>query len=342
MYLETLFDIKDDIPDITSKNISHIDNFLGSIGKSNLFYKKDFLITITQKSISEQILYWLCEKNIIDEKTVICPNCKQETNAKNEDCSICSNHLSKDLEICSYEICADLNYSDLEKEAIKNKNDSLNDISYKLLCTRLNQKIRNHDKAYIIFIDLAASTELGKKNKYEQSSLIHNIHVYFKTLMKSFYRKYSGIYIKSDGDSCWIYLDNIQCVKEFFTTMINTIYQQDFVSVMKDLNISLDLNLFLKIYLSNSVIGEFIKTDKHSIDFAALDAMTYISRIEKAAKKKILSDYSEKNNFPFFVVSTDNDYGKNCIHLDGITNFENGFDVWYSDVNELKNMVNNS
>ena len=72
MYLETLFDIKDDIPDITSKNISHIDNFLGSIGKSNLFYKKDFLITITQKSLSEQILYWLCEKNIIDEKTVIC------------------------------------------------------------------------------------------------------------------------------------------------------------------------------------------------------------------------------------------------------------------------------
>lgn len=342
MYLETLFDIKDDIPSITSKNISHIDNFLGSIGKSNIFYKKEFFIAITQKNLAEDILQWLCDKEIIERNSVICPNCKQETDSKYEDCINCSNHLTKDIETCSYEICADLNYSDLEKTAIKNKNDTLNDISYKLLCSRLDQKIRNHDKAYIIFIDLADSTELGKQNKYEQSSLIHNIHEYFKTIMMTFYRKYSGIYIKSDGDSCWIYLDNIQCVREFFITMIDTIYQQDFVSVMKNLNVSMKLNLFLKIYLSNSVIVEFLKTDKHSIDFAALDAMTYISRIEKAAKKEILANYSMKNNFPFFLVSTENDYGKNCIRLEGITNFENGFDVWYSDVNELKDVVNNS
>ena len=48
MYLDILIDIKDDIPEITSKNISHIDNYLGSVGTNNIFTKKDFLSVVTQ------------------------------------------------------------------------------------------------------------------------------------------------------------------------------------------------------------------------------------------------------------------------------------------------------
>lgn len=341
MYLDILIDIKDDIPEITSKNISHIDNYLGSVGTNNIFTKKDFLSVVTQKSLSEKILNWLTEHQIIIPKYAKCPNCGENITFDSIECNVCSFKILNSLEIVEYEIISNLNYSDLEKKALNEKNQQLANISYKLLCSRLQQKKRKQENGYIIFIDLADSTELGKRNQYEKETLIKQIRLFYQDILKSFFYRYSGIYIKADGDSSWIYLDNKETVSEFFRIVEKQIYKQNFFSLIKELNSQYNLNIFLKIYVSNSPVTEFTKTDNHSIDFDAMDAFTYISRIEKESKKKILSDYPTKNNFPYFIVSTSNDFGITKIHLENITNFPEGFDVWYSDADEIQKIINN-
>ena len=78
---------------------------------------------------------------------------------------------------------------------------------------------------------------------------------------------------------------------------------------------------FLKIYVADSETGKYSQKDVLSIDFDAMEAFTYIKRIEKKVKEQVLEnqDYLQLGgNFPICVFSRENLFNSTSISIKNV------------------------
>lgn len=335
MYLEELLDIKTAIPSINSKNVMILDNFLGDIGTGNIFEKDSLSYKLTQKSLVDSIVNWLQEINAIIPYKQVCPTCKQEYDFPKNKCDICDSNLCLPNTITTYKIKKEL----VESEKVKNANmqtiNPLDMAAFNLLKKSLDRKIREKKNGYILFIDVANSTELAKENKSFQVSINNGLSKYLKESIKNYFRKSKAIYIKGAGDSSYLYFDNIKILAEYLKQVLTNLESQDFSEKARTINSEGRVCVFYKIYIADSEILEYKTTDILSIDFEAMDAFTFIGRIEKKAEQEIKDMKGKESLYPCFIVMKE-DYFENGtkIHLTEINNYRE-VDVWFLSSNEF-------
>lgn len=339
MYLEELFDITIAIPSINAKNATILDNFLGDIGTGNIFEKASLTYRLTQKSLVNPIINWLQEAKVIVPYKQTCPVCKQEYNFPKNKCDICDSDLLLLDTVTTYKITKPL----IESEKVKNANtltiNPLDMAAFNLLKKSLDKKIREKKNGYILFIDVANSTKLAKENKNFQVSINKGLSKYLKESVKNYFRRSKAIYIKGAGDSSYLYFDNINILAEYLKQVLINLESQDFSEKTRIMNDEGKLCVFYKIYIADSDILEYKTTDVLSIDFEAMEAFTFIGRIEKGAEQKVKDIKGEENLYPCFIVMKEN-YFRNGTKIQ-LTNIKNygEVDVWFLTSNEFLTIV---
>lgn len=351
MYLSKLFNLARKYPDLTENNLYSIDNFLGRTGKNNLFTQSQFKSVLTQKTYFEEILTWLDENQIIAPYEVECSQCHKSVHIDNLNCPYCQNVLSKDCSLVSeYKIIGDISESLAEIEERKNKPLKLYKSCFELLLKRLEKKYEKKENSFIIFTDIKASTPLKKVNPIYHDKICRGAVYFFKELSVPYLTQSKGIYIKSEGDASYIILDSIEVVNKFLNDLLEKIYSTEFYQLMEKINsekkIYKDdegndavLFIFLKIYIADSETGKYSQKDVLSIDFDAMEAFTFIKRIEKKAKSQILENQNENQlseNFPICIFARQNWFNSQDIVLKNVDDYGD-VSIYYSNYLNIKN-----
>jgi len=350
MYLSKLFNLARQFSDLTEKNLDSIDNFLGETGTNNIFTKRQFLGILTQKNYINEILEWLVKENIIQPYKVECNNCNKEVDLSNENCTYCSNKLdiSSDY-IVEYKIIGDLKLPHAVIEENKNKSLKLDKSCFSLLLKTLQKKYEKKEKSFIIFSDIKASTDIKKYNSSIHEKICRGAVQFFKDITLPYFRQYKGIYIKSEGDASYIILDSIDTVIKFLNDINEKIFSTEMYNLMNELNlkniqitddngVSKQIITFLKLYIADSETGKYTQKDILSIDFDAMEAFTFIKRIEKNAKKEILEVQNPdilKGNFPICIFARENWFEGNLHQLQKVDDYGNT-DIFYSNYESVK------
>ncbi|MDY2844475.1 MAG: hypothetical protein SOT81_10930 [Treponema sp.] len=350
MYLNKLFNLARKYPALTDKNLTAIDNFFGSIGTNNIFTVSQFKSVLTQKGYAKDILAWLVENDVISPYEIECSQCHKLINFYNEKCPYCQCQVDKQSEyISEYKIIENLFMSSAEIEQNKNKSLKLYKVSFDLLLKKLDKKYEKKESSFIIFADIKSSTQLKKINPIYHDKICRGVVQFFKELSIAYLLQSKGIYIKSEGDASFVILDSIESVYKFLFELIKTIYSTEFFRLMNTVNMEKkryeDENnknhtffTFLKIYVAGSETGKYSQKDVLSIDFDAMEAFTYIKRIEKKVKEQVLEnqDYLQLcGNFPICVFSRENLFNSTSISIKNIDDYGDE-NIYYSTANEVK------
>ncbi len=350
MYLSKLFNLARQFSDLTDKNLDSIDNFLGETGPNNIFTKRQFLGILTQKNYINEILEWLVKENIIQPYKVECNNCKKEVEVSNDNCPYCSNtlHIISDY-IVEYKIIGELKLPHAVIEENKNKSLKLDKSCFSLLLKTLQKKYEKKKKSFIIFSDIKASTDIKKYNSSIHEKICRGAVQFFKDITLPYFRQYKGIYIKSEGDASYVILDSIDTVMKFLNDINEKIFSTEMYNLMNELNlkniqttddngVSKQIITFLKLYIADSETGKYTQKDILSIDFDAMEAFTFIKRIEKNAKKEILEVQNPdilKGNFPICIFARENWFEGNLHQLQKVDDYGNT-DIFYSNYESVK------
>lgn len=350
MYLSKLFNLARQFSDLTEKNLDSIDNFLGETGPNNIFTKRQFLGILTQKNFINEILEWLLKENIIQPYKVECNNCKKEVEVSNDNCPYCSNKLDLTSDyIVEYKIIAALNLPHAVIEENKNKSLKLDKSCFSLLLKTLQKKYEKREKSFIIFSDIKASTDIKKYNSSIHEKICRGAVQFFKDVTLPYFRQYKGIYIKSEGDASYVFLDSIETVIKFIKDINDKIITTEMYSLMNNLNsqnveiidengIKRKIITFLKFYIADSETGKYTQKDILSIDFDAMEAFTFIKRIETKAKEKVLYIQSPeilKENFPICIFARANWFEGESQQLEDVDDYGNT-DIFYSNNESIK------
>ena len=353
MYLSKLFNLARQFSDFTDKNLDSIDNFLGETGPNNIFTKRQFLGILTQKNFINEILEWLLKENIIQPYKVECNNCKKEVEVSNDNCPYCSNKLNINSDnIVEYKIIGDIKLPHAVIEENKNKSIKLDKSCFSLLLKTLQKKYEKKEKSFIIFTDIKASTDIKKYNSSKHEKICRGAVQFFKDVTLPYFRQYKGIYIKSEGDASYVILDSIETVIKFIKDINDKISTTEMYSLMNEINgqnIEIiddagnkrQIITFIKLYIADSETGRYTQKDILSIDFDAMEAFTFIKRIEKKAKEQILETQASeklKENFPICIFARDNWFDGDLKQLKDVDDYGNT-DIFYSKNKTIKNYL---
>ena len=90
--------------------------------------------------------------------------------------------------------------------------------------------------------------------------------------------------------------------------LMNEINGQN-IEIIDDAGNKRQIITFIKLYIADSETGRYTQKDILSIDFDAMEAFTFIKRIEKKAKEQILEIQTPeqlKDNFPICIFAREN------------------------------------
>ena len=353
MYLSKLFNLAREFSDLTEKNLDSIDNFLGETGPNNIFTKRQFLSVLTQKNYINEILDWLVKESIITPYTVEFENCNKEIKYDEANCPYCESKLNVTSDyIVEYKIIGDLKLPHAVIEENKNKSLKLDKSCFSLLLKTLQKKYEKKEKSFIIFSDIKASTDIKKYNSSIHEKICRGAVQFFKDVTLPYFRQYKGIYIKSEGDASYVILDSIETVIKFIKDINDKILSTEMYNLMNDLNskniemiddngIKKQIITFLKLYIADSETGKYTQKDILSIDFDAMEAFTFIKRIEKEAKKEILEVQNSdvlKGNFPICIFARENWFEGEKKQLEHVDDY-GATDIFYSNNESVKSYL---
>lgn len=335
MFLTELIKLYRELPDITENNISCIDNFFGELRTDELFSKDDLMYEISQKLMINEILDFLIKHKIIAPYLQICDMCKYEQSYENTECESCNSLLQNSKNVSYYKLISEIKVPYSLSEFNENKKRLIDISSFKILMKKIEQKKRNNTKATIVLIDIANSVELSKNDKY-LSTLVNSKSIkYTKEIMNKYFNQSKGILFKNDGDSSFIYFNEKQDAHDFLLDFKYSLSDNDYTQKIEEYNLNNKRPIYYKIFVAESEVLEFIQKDITSLDFSNLEAIAFISRIEKLSKPEIIKDVGdEKLLYPFFIAYRDNFYSNKKIHLDNVPNYGN-IEIYYSLNNEL-------
>ena len=324
MFSIELVDILSKIPNMTSKNFSAIDNFLGEVGQNNIFKKNDLLRNITQKNLIDKIIEFLLAKKIITPYNQICINCGKEQVYHSHDCSFCGQKLEIPESVYYFKIVGNIEMTESYKTLLSQNRDKLAISAFKLILKKIEKKKNIGEKAFIIFIDIANSTllsDIKMGNPYLSNLIKKSLINFLKDIVNPFFLRNQAIYIKADGDSSSLYFDNKQTVIQFITEFIKLLPYQDFQEKVNKHNEDSEIKIYYKIFISSSEILGYQQTGILNLDFSDMEAFVFINRIEKLTKEELLKKYSENDLIPFFIVSRDILFSSKRLELSNVKNY---------------------
>ncbi|QEN06831.1 hypothetical protein EXM22_02045 [Oceanispirochaeta crateris] len=323
MYSIELINILKAIPELSHQNFSKIDNLLGSVGTGGIFRKSELLRVVSQKSLISKIEAFLIQNTIIQPYKKNCPTCGNEYAKEVDKCDYCDTDLTNPTNISYFKIVAEIQLSNDEKKVISQKKMNLDISAFKLLIRKIERIKRTQRNGYLVLFDLANSTEIRKENMYFHSLLCKQFNSFIKEFVRPYFLKSNAIVVKSEGDSAFVFFTNQDDLESFIMDYHENIKFQDFYNKMIEFNEDNKVKSYIKTYISASDVSEYHQTDMLSLDFESMEAFTFINRIEKIGKSKLVESYGENDLIPYFILSRTEIFPSKEFMLSNVQNYGN-------------------
>ena len=303
MSYHKLFDLKD--IGLDSYSIASLLEKFNSLGNKSLITYTDIQKSIKQKLLIDRVIAFLLENKLIE--------------------------LNDEEQEDIYKIIVTLPQTSLEKESQEYLDSKLFFAQKELLVKKIESYRRNNKEAYILFLDLANSTE-----KYNGDSIMKNkiINRSFPKIInkciETYFSKTKGYLINQKGDEAHLFFFTKKDVDNFVKEFIS-IYKTEIFNEIERFNSTRDIEnnflnkMYLKIFIAHSEVDTPIYTPNIMPNFNNMDAFTIINRIEKNFKET-LGKLGQKEIDMYFIVSLDEFEDSQLIT---INNQDKPIDVFY-------------
>jgi hypothetical protein len=282
---------------LNSKNIGLLFEKFNSIGFNSILTYDEISKAIRQKSLVDKVIDFLIENKIIVEL----------------------DDINDDTERI-FRILAEFPKSSDEKEARSYLDNKLFNSQKELLIKKLNYYENNKKDGWIVFLDLANSTD----NYHGDPILLDQIMnksfpKVVKKVEEEFFRNTSGYMIKQQGDEAFLYFFEEFIAQNFISKFI-TIYQNDMLEEIEKYNKSRTIiddfqeKMYLKVFVAHSTTTKPLYEMNKMPDFNNMSAFTFIKRSEKSFKEKMVEN-GQKTINTHFVVSMDKFLNSNELQL---------------------------
>lgn len=276
-----LFDLKD--IGLNSYSIGNLLYKFQSLGNKALITYDDIYKSIGQKLLVDEVVTFLLEKEII------------ELNSENEE--------------NIFKIIVEFPKTSLEKESKEYIDKKLFSAQKELLVKKIQSFSRKEQEAYILFLDLANSTDNYNGNSIKRNKILNKS---FPNILQSsiepFFNALKGYMIHRKGDEAHFLFFNKEDLDKFLKLFINK-YKDEIFDEIEEYNKTRNIEnkftdkMYLKVFIAHSVVSE-PDIDGGMPNFSSMDAFTIIARIEKPFKKELKDKVSEIDMY--FIVSKDN------------------------------------
>ena len=287
-----LFDLKD--IGLNSPSIASLLEKLNSLGNKSLITYDDIHKSIKQKILVDKVVKFLLENELIK--------------------------LNNEDEEGIYEILVELPQTSLEKESKEYIDNKLFSSQKELLIKKLESYKRNHKEAYILFLDLANSTEKYNGNVIMKNKIINkDFPKVINDCIEPYFNKTKGYLISQKGDEAHLLFFNKKDLDSFLNNFILH-YKNELFEEIEKFNATRDIEnnflnkMYLKIFIAHSEVDAPIYSLNTMPNFNDMDAFTIINRIEKVFKDT-LKQQGQKNVDMYFTVSTDELKDSNTVLL---------------------------
>jgi hypothetical protein len=297
-----LFDLKD--IGLKSPSIASLLEKFNSLGNRSLITYNDIQKSIKQKLLIDKVIEFLIENKLIEL------NDEERDNV--------------------YKILVLLPQTSLEKESQEYLNSKLFFAQKEILIKKIKFYNENDKEAYILFLDLANSTE-----KYN-GDLIKKKHIINKSFPKiiskcieSYFNSRKGYLISQKGDEAHLFFFNKVDLDDFITKFIS-LYKENIFEEIENFNLTRDIEndflnkMYLKIFIAHSEVDTPIYSVNTMPNFNDMDAFTLINRVEKNFKVS-LAKQGQKEIEMYFKVSIDKFEDCESIAIDNQDNIINVF-----------------
>ncbi len=281
---------------LKSRNQGKLIEKFRSLGYKSLITHNDILKSIRQNSLIDKVISFLLENKIIE---VI----------DNEE----------ELEI-TYRILIDIPKSADEKEAKSYLNNKLFNSHKELLVKKLNYYAQNKKDGWIVFLDLANSTDNYNGDPILLDKIMNkSFPSIVKKIEEEFFRNTSGYLIKQQGDEAFLYFFESHIALSFISKFIN-IYKKELAKEIKQYNLSRTITndfkekMYLKVFIAHSTTTQPLYEMNKMPDFNNMSAFTFIKRSEKSFKEKMIEN-GQKTITTNFIVSMDKFDNSNELQL---------------------------
>jgi len=287
-----LFDLKD--IGLNSPSIASLLEKLNSLGNKSLITYDDIHKSIKQKLLVDKVVKFLLENELIK--------------------------LNNEDEEGIYKILVELPQTSLEKESKEYLDNKLFSSQKELLIKKLESYKRNHKEAYILFLDLANSTEKYNGNVIMKNKIINkDFPKVINDCIEPYFNKTKGYLISQKGDEAHLLFFNKKDLDSFLNNFILH-YKNELFEEIEKFNATRDIEnnflnkMYLKIFIAHSEVDAPIYSLNTMPNFNDMDAFTIINRIEKVFKDT-LKQQGQKNVDMYFTVSTDELKDSNTVLL---------------------------
>ncbi|NOQ31699.1 MAG: hypothetical protein GQ570_11310 [Helicobacteraceae bacterium] len=288
-----LFDLKD--IGLNSPSIGSLLEKLNSLGNKALISYDDIQKSIKQKLLVDKVIEFLLENKLIA--------------------------LNNEDEEAIYKILVELPQTSLEKESKEYLDNKLFSSLKELLIKKLESYKRNHKEAYILFLDLANSTEKYNGNVIMKNKIINkDFPKVINECIEPYFNKTKGYLISQKGDEAHLLFFNKKDLDNFIQDFILH-YKNELFDGIEEFNTTRDIEndflnkIYLKIFTAHSEVDAPIYSVNTMPNFNDMDAFTIINRIEKVFKVT-LNKKGQKEVDMYFIVSTDEFKGSSTILLE--------------------------
>jgi len=303
MSYHKLFDLKD--IGLNSPSIASLLEKFNSLGNRSLITYSDIQKSIKQKLLIDKVIEFLIEYKLI------------ELNDEERD----------DV----YKILVLLPRTSLEKESQEYLNSKLFFAQKEILIKKIEYYKRNHKEAYILFLDLANSTEKYNGDLIKKKRIINeSFPKIISKCIKSYVNSTKGYKISQKGDEAHLFFFNKVDLDDFITKFIS-LYNEDIFEEIENFNLTRDIEndflnkMYLKIFIAHSEVDTPIYSVNTMPNFNDMDAFTLINRVEKNFKES-LAEQGQKEIEMYFIVSMDEFDDSESITID---NQDNSINVFY-------------
>ena len=272
---------------LNAENIGLLLAKFNAIGFKSIITYNEILKTIRQKTLIDKTIDFLVTNKII---------------ARLDD---------TDYGKFCYKILVEFPQTSAEKEAKTYLDNKLFYSQKELLIKKLTSYASNKKDGWIVFVDLANSTD----NYEGDLNLLDRImNKSFPDLVKeaeeSFFSNTTGYLIKQQGDEAFLYFFEKEIALAFIDAFIE-LYKQNIFNEIENYNKSRNIKnnfqdkMYLKVFIAHSTTTQPLYYEMNKMpDFNNMSAFTFIKRSEKSFKEKMIRNGQKKVN-THFIVSMD-------------------------------------
>lgn len=255
---------------------------LRALGYKSLISHDEIQKSIRQKKLIDTVVKFMLDNQIIEEVD--------------------------DYDEIYYRINIDFPMSPLEKEAKEFTDKKLFFSQKELLVNKIKYYNRKQEVAWIVFLDLANSTDKFGGDLTQKENIINKAFPeLIKKTVNPYFSRTLGYLISQKGDEAHLFFfekdDCLKFIDEFMSAYKATLFEiiEKYNKTRKIENPFAD-KMYLKIFLANSDVAEPNYDLYNMPNFNNMTAFTFIARAEKEFKKAMI-DAGQTDIDSHFIVS---------------------------------------